>query len=64
MLIKYTFDSSQIPAGTIVTADLADAEITQPKVKIRTVTKTSTRVKPSFILQSVLPIQPAKTDNH
>lgn len=37
MLIKYTFDTSQIPAGTIVTADIADAGVTPPKIKTKTV---------------------------
>ena len=37
MITKYTVDTTQIPAGTVITSDIADAAITQPKVKIKTV---------------------------
>ena len=37
MLKKYTMDSTEIPAGIIITSDIADASVTQPKMKIKTV---------------------------
>jgi len=37
MLKKYTMDSSEIPAGIVITSDIADASVTQPKMKIKTV---------------------------
>ncbi len=37
MLTKYTIDSSQLPSGIIVTADIADAGVTPPKIKTKAV---------------------------
>lgn len=37
MLKKYTIDSTELPAGIIATADIADAGVTPPKIKTKTV---------------------------